>query len=548
MKKHKLEFSIGALFVALIVVLMWQYLYFISKPLPIILVSISVAIIIYIVSPIGEKNKEHEAYAPKFFAQAAVTSLIAVAIIILVAVILNKTTFSKTFDLTNNKINSLSDESEKLLDSLSKPVQIYCIPASNPTDNYCDNSTDLLNLYMRRSKNLMYMGALSLSDKAIIQKLQPSGYSRLMLLTDNNKSEVEGQITESKLTNGIINLIKYKKVVYFLTGHGEPSISSEGNAEKNYSDIVMSLRSRAYDVKEWNIKQGNLPKEARVLVAGDNNITYSEQVENLLENFIAQGGRLVLIVNPYREQGLEKLYAKLNLKLDPILLTLNTNTPIGQQIMKQNLSRPPVIASNFSTESPITKVITQSFGAQGVMPIDGARPITILNESGNSNIKTHSIVLTSAYNAAPITITAEARNKIDLNSPFQLIPDNNFDPNKAWPLAVSVDISGASNFSSDKSIAKPADAAKDKSEVVVYGFGIVSPFSKSVPISEEMLPLTIAHLYQDQELVSIPTKDFTPKQFNLSRNPALWLILFSGVLPISTALAGFFIWMRRRSA
>lgn len=548
MKKHKLEFSIGALFVALLVLLMWQYLYFISKPLPIILVSISVAIIVYIILPIGEKNREHEAYAPKFFAQAAVTSLIAVAIIILAAVILNKTTFSKTFDLTNNKINSLSDESEKLLDSLNKPVQIYCIPASTPTDNYCDNSTDLLNLYMRRSKNLMYMGALSLTDKAILQKLQPSGYSRLILLTDNNKSEVEGQITESKLTNGIINLIKYKKVVYFLTGHGEPSINTEGNAEKNYSDIVMALRSKAYDVKEWNIKQGNLPKEARVLVAGDNNLTYSEQVETLLENFIAQGGRLVLIVNPYREQGLEKLYTKLNLKLDPILLTLNTNTPIGQQIMKQNLSRPPVIASNFSTESPITKVITQVYGAQGVMPIDGARPITVLNENGNSNIKTHSIVLTSAYNAAPITITTEARNKIDLNSPFQLIPDKNFDPNKAWPLAVSVDINGASNFSSDKSISKPADAAKDKSEVVIYGFSLVGPYSKSVPISEELLPLTIAHLYQDQELVSIPTKDFTPKQFNLTRNPALWLVLFSGVLPISTALAGFFIWMRRRSA
>ena len=37
-------------------------------------------------------------------------------------------------------------------------------------------------------------------------------------------------------------------------------------------------------------KTGNLPKEARVLVAGDNNLAYSEQTQAILENFIAQGG------------------------------------------------------------------------------------------------------------------------------------------------------------------------------------------------------------------------------------------------------------------
>ena len=118
MKKHKLEFSIGAIFVDLIVLLMWQYLYVISKPLPIILISLSGLIILYLISPFGEKNKEHEVYAPKYFAQAVISSVIGVGIIIMGAVVLNKNNFSKTFDLTTNKINSLSDESYKFLDSL----------------------------------------------------------------------------------------------------------------------------------------------------------------------------------------------------------------------------------------------------------------------------------------------------------------------------------------------------------------------------------------------------------------------------------------------
>ena len=67
-------------------------------------------------------------------------------------------------------------------------MQIYCIPAASPTDNYCDNNVDLLNLYMRRSKNIMYMGALSLTDKAILQNYSLQDMRVLILFTDNNKS------------------------------------------------------------------------------------------------------------------------------------------------------------------------------------------------------------------------------------------------------------------------------------------------------------------------------------------------------------------------
>lgn len=553
MKKHKLEFSIGAIFVAFIVLLMWQSLYILIKPLPIILLSICVAIILFLVSPIGDKKlkdqQNTEVYAPKYFAQAIISSVIGVAIIIFSAVLLNKNNFSRTFDLTSNRINSLSEESYKFLDALSKPVQIICIPSSNPTDNYCDNSVDLINLFAKRSKFIVNAGSLSLADKDMLQKVQPSGFARLVLITDTNKSELDGVINESRLTNAIINLVRFKKIVYFLSGSGEPSITADGGIDKSYSDIVTGLHTKAYEVKDWNIKQGNLPQEARVLIAGDNNIPYSEEAQSILQNFIANGGRVVLIVNPYREQGLDKLYGFLNLKLDPILLTLNTNTALGQQIQKQNLSRPPVIASNFNMESPITRVIAQVYGVQAVMPVDGARPISILsNQNENLPIKTTATVLLSSYSAAPITLTPEARNKIDLNSPFHLVPDINFDANKAWPLGVNVEIYGASHFSQDKPDNRSIEPSKDKSEVVVYGFSLIGPYSKAIPISEELLPLTVAHLYQDQELITIPSRDFTPKQFNLSRNPGAWLPLFAGILPVITAIFGLFIWFKRRSA
>lgn len=533
MKKYKLEFSLAAIFVIFIILLLWQTLFVIAAALPIILVVICALFIIVLLMPHNNKNKQHhEAYAPKYFAQSVLSSVVGIAVIICAAVVLNKDNFSKNIDFTTNKVNSLSGESVKFLASLTKQVQIICVPSPNPVDNYCDNSTDLINLYVRNSKNIINIGVLNLANKLLLEKVQPSGFSRLVLMTNDNKSELEGKITENKLTNALVNLVKFKKVVYFLAGNGEPSLTVS-DSDRNYADVVSSLQSKAYEVKEWNVKQGDLPATARVLVAGDNSISYNQDVETMLMKFIARGGKILLIVNPYHEQGLKNFYSSLHLKLDDILLTLNVHTPLGQQIAKQNLVRPPVIISNFNAVSPITKVVAQVYGAQAVMPVDGGRPIDILNDVASTN-KTHATVLMSAYSAAPITLTAEQRNKIDLKHPFTLTPDKNFDANKAWPMAVDVVLEGKT--------------PQNSSEVVVYGFSLVNPYSKSVPVSEELIPLTVAHLYQDQELVSIPPRDMGPKQFNLSRNPGAWLPLFAGFLPVVTALIGFLIWMRRRTA
>ncbi len=535
MKKYKLEFSLAAIFVIFVILLLWQTLFAINPALPIALIGACLLFIIVLIIPYKNNNKHNqhqEVYAPKYFAQAVLSSIVGIAVIICAAVVLNKDNFSKNIDFTANKVNSLSDESIKFLDSLTKQVQIICVPAPNPAENYCDDSSNLLNLYARKSKNILNIGSLNLANKVLLQSVQPSGFSRLVLITEGNKSEIDGKITESKITNALINLVKFKKKVYFLSGSGEPSINA-GEAERNYADVMGALQAKAYEVKEWNVKQGELPPDARVLIAGDNSITYNQEVETMLKNYIARGGKLLLIVNPYREQGLSNFYSSINLKLSNILLTLNVQTPLGKQIAKQNLLRPPVIVSNFSSVSPITKVIAQVYGSQAVAPVDGGRPIEILNIP-NGKSKTHATILMSAYSAAPITLTAEQRNKIDLKKPFAFTPDKNFETNKAWPMAVDVEIEG--------------DKPNNKSEVVVYGFSLVNQFSKAVPISEELISLTVAHLYKDQELVSIPPKDFGPKQFNLSRNPGAWLPLFSGFLPVVTALIGFLIWMRRRAA
>ena len=533
MKKFKLEFGLVSVFLIFIVLLMWSSVSAVFSFLPYVIIGICGIFVLSLLNPFRKKSEQqgNEVYAPKYFSQSVASTVVAIGIIVFATVILNKDRFSANLDFTKNKVNSLSAESIKFIDSLKKQVQMVCIPSKNITDNYCDESSDLLSLYAKKSTNIIYMGQVDFKNKDLIAQLKPSGFSRIMLVTDNNKSEIEGKITESKITNALVNLIKFKKTVYFLSGSGEPPLSAN-SGDRNYSDIVSALKSKAYEAREWNLKDGDLPADAQVLVAGDNSIVYGQAAENILMNFKNRGGKIILIVNPYREQGLNQFYASIKLKLANVLVTLNPNSPLGKQLAQQSLVRPPSIVSNFSSASPITLPIAEAFKSQAVMPVDGGRPIEILEEGKDS--KTQATVLMSAISAAPITMTEAARNKINLNQPLTLTPDKKFDPNKTWNMGVDVQIQG--------------DKPENQSEVVVFGFSLVNLYSKEARISEELIPLSVAHLYQDKELVSIPPRDVGPQHFNLSRNPGAWLPLFAGVLPVVTALMGFLIWMRRRSA
>ena len=570
MKKYKLEVSILAIFVSLIVALLWSTMAAKFAMLPYLLLGVAVVALGAAVSPWGESQtagaeKDSEKYAPKYFAQAIISSAVGIAIIVGLAAIANRDRFSKSFDLTERKVNSISDESVKFLASLEKPVAIFCIPSMDPRERYCEENMQLRGLFAEKSKFITH-DVIDMRDMAALQKVKPTGYSRLVILTENNRSEVAGKVTESKLTNALINLIKSKKVVYFLSGSGEPTVTGEV-ADRNYAAVAEVLKNRAYDVKEHNITSGDLPADAQLVVAGSSTVPYSNVVENMLRRFIARGGRLVLSLNPHRDPGMPKLFADLGIKLDNNILMHNLGaTQLGGQLVQLNPMRPPVVVGEFSKDSPMTNV----FNARDVALVDDARSMVAMAK-GDGPIKLKQIQLMSVFHAAPAQITDEARGRLTLDGALGLKPDAGFDPKKTWAAAFSVEIDGASKLAegipaatvaindtasagAGMGTAKPAadepkDVKKeDKSEVVIFGFEIASRYDRIAPANTQILPLAVSHLYRDKELVSIPNKDFAPRQFSVEKNPAGFLFLFAGFLPVATALTGFYIWMRRRSA
>jgi hypothetical protein len=566
MKKYRFELSLGLIFSLLLVVFLWDNLAAVVPQLPIGLLAACVIALISVVAPWPERDAEGrlvsgptERYAPKEFALALTWSVVGIAIIIGLAALLNRERFTRTFDLSQRKINSLTTETVNVLKELKTEIDIYCIPSQDPRERYCDENAQLRRLYAEQTNKIRH-AALSLADRALLQQIRPTGMSRLVLVTkEGGRNEVTGSVTESKLTNSILNLTKSKRAVYFLTGNGEHSTTMEGN--RNYYAVAEFLRNRAYEVVPHKYTE-ELPEDAQLLIAGPAKGPYTAVVENMFRRFLARGGRLILIVNPYRDPGMPKFFADLGVRLESTVLISNQGaTPFGKQLSRIDTLRPPIAIGEFSRNSEITK----PFGVNDVGLADGARAMTFAAPEGDANVlKLKGTTLMSALHAAPVTLTEEQRNRLPLEGDLRLTPNAGFDPKKTYPVALNVEIEAPAKLAegipsatiASKDGSAPLststgnkDAGKDKvsSEVIVLGFDTVA-LERVLPTTTNLIPLAVAHLYKEKDLISIPTKDFAPKRFKLERNPANYVPLFAFILPLITALSGFYIYIRRRSA
>ena len=530
MKRFKFEFILGSLIFIGLISLLWENLTGVHPYLGVGLFLFSV--ILFLGSFFLKKDDTSiEKYSTIHQNKSLLMTVVFIAIIIVSVIFLNKDRFSTTFDVTKNKINSLSSETINILKSLDKKISIVCVPSQTPGDDYCANSKDLISLYAKRSNHIENLGSLGFADQELIQKVQPSGYSRLVILTDGNRNELSGEITESKLTNGILNLIKFKKIVYFLTGHGEPSIVYAGS-DDNYQDVADILRTKSYEPVEWDFKKGELPNDAQVVVLGSNRIPYESTSIQIIEKLLKNGAKLIVTLHPFRPSGLESYFQTLGLKIQDDLLILDRNNPVGKQIEKQNPINPPVLISNFSHQSPITSLIAQSFQKNAVMMVSSARSLIFdANTVTSEQYKVQGLPLMDAMLSCSVPMTPQTRVKLDPSRPIPISPTAKCSSDKTYPVVYDLGL-----LSTDKK----------QSEMIVFSFDIAGSFNKEGSINSILIPLTVAHLYKDQELVSIPNQEKAPKTFHMARNPGGYLLLFSGLLPLLTLVAGIFVWQRRR--
>lgn len=236
-----------------------------------------------------------------------------VAFVLGTVVLVNYIAFNnnKRFDFSPEKTFSLSSRTERILDSLEHDIHAIIFYDRKEGRTY----QELMQLFSWASKRFTYefIDLNKNPAKAEAFNVTRKGAGILEYM---GKKEKVLYFEESNIVSAIIKLTDGRvKIVRFVTGHGERSISGH-DPETGYARIVSALREENYQVKEILLMQEQkIPEDTSILIISGPKKDFLKQELEMIDAYIKNNGRIILLCDPYPLPELEKYMGTLGVKL-----------------------------------------------------------------------------------------------------------------------------------------------------------------------------------------------------------------------------------------
>ncbi|MBR0519631.1 GldG family protein [bacterium] len=233
----------------------------------------------------------------------SIVSQIIVIVIVVISMMISYQ-YSKRWDLTKNKVNTLSQQSTDIVKNLQKPVNAYLFTEQLSRKKSIE---DLLSMYEKAGRNFKYV---TYDPAKTPQKAQEFGVTSdpsLYIEAEGGNRERISEPTEENITNAIARSLSVKeKIIYVLSGHGEATIDDNQKTDmKSLALLKESLEKEVYKVIPLLLKEtGKIPEDASMIVIAGPTSKYFPKEIDIIENYLKNGGRaLILTGNEFPKEN-----------------------------------------------------------------------------------------------------------------------------------------------------------------------------------------------------------------------------------------------------
>ena len=316
------------------------------------------------------------------------------------------------FDLTSDKVYSLSPQSAKVLQGLTQDLRLEAFVEGGASPEL----NDLLKNYGEASGKVSHRLIDPDREPELAERYGIKAYNTVRLGYGEATSQVT-QPSEENLTNAIIKLTRSgSQTVCVLDGHDEPDIDDQQGA-RGYAQLKKALEDETYQVKKVLLPTlGKVPDDCSiVLVAGPTRPFLAQELP-LLDAYIKRGGRMLLLLSPQHAQEFVALLA-------PYGVALGNDVVVDQVVrlfQGPALGLAPLVET-YDPEHEITKALK----GRTIFPM--VRSVTAAAE-GKAGVKATELAKTSASSWA----------ETDLDALFQRQEASLSDADRKGPVAVAV--------------------------------------------------------------------------------------------------------------
>jgi hypothetical protein len=183
------------------------------------------------------------------------------------------------------------------------------------------------------------------------------------------RCEPVGFPSERNITNALLRLVRLDApIAYFLVGHGELDMASEGAF--GGSALVGAMRDEGILVRAWvGPAQSEPPPDAQVVIAAAPERNLLDGELRALRHYLERGGRLLVLLDPSRSSNLERLLEDYGFALPPGIVADPAASPLLPDPQPLNL-----LVGEFDRFHRVTRPLD----ARTLLILSGVRPVITL--------------------------------------------------------------------------------------------------------------------------------------------------------------------------
>lgn len=452
-------------------------------------------------------------------------------------------------DLSLSQFYTLSPKTEDVLKRLDSPMVIYTfLDEKNPLQ--AEQIATLLKEYQRiGGKNIEVEKidpAYDITRAAELQKkLNFDGNDHLVIFEYKDHAPrfvkqddlydlnpMTGQVGafkgEQQFTAAILSLIEGKVAkVYFTEGHGEHPVQ-DNSTPTGYGLVGASLKNENVETANLNLGQkGDVPDDADAVIIAGPSIGFSPIEIEALDKYLANNGKLLVLLDPYVVSGLDDLLKKYGLKFEDDLVLYRGTTTSGSDM---TFPLAPIYQGGFSTHP-----ITAKFAEDNLqLLIQDARSITLQPSDKDVPSKTQFLLQTPENSWGWIN-----KNGAVPVDPKQLTY------NKATDIAPPVTI--AAEYDGGTVTDPNTKATVPGTRIIAVGCSKFLDNDVAETVGANFYTNCIDWLVKKNAILDISPKK--PADYGISLNPisyrtTVWCALF--IIPGIALVLGIYTWFSRR--
>ena len=414
----------------------------------------------------------------------------------------------KRFDLTAEKLYSLSDQTRSLVAGLQKDVKVLKFAKQEDP-----GLKDLMAEYKGAGPRIKYEFVDPEQKPEIAKQYKVQKLGETVVAAGDRVEKIEAAtVSEQEMTNAILKITSDKlKTICFTEGHGERALGDGGT--DGYANADKKLKAENYETKAVSLATGGqIPAECSVLIVAGPKTSLLPPEVSTIGKYLDDGGKVMFAFDPDTDPQADDVLSKWNVEVAK-------NTVLDVSAAGQMFGGGPLAPLVMSFGS---HPITDKFGrAMTIFPM--AREVRVGKATG-TGVTTASLLTTSEQSWGETEIKAGVAPEYkdgtgDTKGPLTLAvaASKNLGENKEARLLVF----GDSDFASNRALG----------------------FQRNT----DLFLNSVNWLAQDESLISIRPKATTNRSVAMTESQQrLFFWLCVAFLPLVVMATGAYVWWRRR--